>query len=411
MSVQRRPKKGQPLPDGWKKPKWVVRYRDPAGKEHSKTFDTQAAAKDFDADQAAKLTRGTWIDPADEKTTLAQLVDEWVEQTNNTGTRGVRAGFRTNLGDLEDMPIGRIRASHVTVWATALHRGRPWKNGAPLSDTTVGMHISRLKGVFARAVEDGLIARSPVPSRLKASILQDREITEREVPTFAQVKTMCAVADTGGEFADTRLEEVCGRQKLRPSPWLAMTIRLGVDTGLRAGELSGLQWRDVDLTGRTVRVERQCIKKLGVCGGLKTKRSRRVVPLSRAMVRELKGWAKDRGPEDTVVPGSRGSGTSSIHLSQMMRVLGAVVGLDDRLWRFHGLRHLYASSMLQAGEPITTVAALIGDSVPTTSRVYAHWLPGAQDAARSSVEFLAGSVRDDAPILRVVDGGSGRSAG
>ena len=406
MSIQRRPKAGKPAKG--QPVKWIVRYRDPAGKEHSKTFDTQSAAKDFDADQAAKLTRGTWIDPADEKTTLAQLVDEWVEQTNNTGTRGVRAGFRANLGDLEDMPIGRIRASHVTVWATALHRGRPWKNGAPLSDTTVGMHISRLKGVFARAVEDGLIARSPVPSRLKASILQDREITEREVPTFAQVKTMCAVADTGGEFADTRLEEVCGRQKLRPSPWLAMTIRLGVDTGLRAGELSGLQWQDVDLDARTVRVERQCIKRLGSCSGLKTRRSRRVVPLSRAMVRELEGWAKDRGPEDTVVPGPRGWGTSSVHLSQWMRVLGAVVGLDDRLWRFHGLRHLYASSMLQSGEPITTVAALIGDSVQTTSRVYAHWLPGAQDAARSSVENLAGSVRDDAPVLRVVDGGLSR---
>ena len=405
MSVQRRPKKGK---DKNGRVKWVVRYRDPSGKEHSKTFDTQAAAKDFDADQAAKLARGTWIDPADEKTTLAQLVDEWVEQTDNTGTRGVRAGFRANLGDLEDMPIGRIRASHVTVWATALHRGRPWKNGAPLSDTTVGMHISRLKGVFDRAVEDGLIARSPVPSRLKASILQDREITEREVPTFAQVKTMCAVADTGGEFADTRLEEVCGRQKLRPSPWLSMAIRLGVDTGLRAGELSGLQWQDVDLDARTVRVERQCIKRLGSYSGLKTRRSRRVVPMSRAMVRELEQWAEGRGPTDPVVPGPRGRGTSSVHLSQWMRVLGAVVGLDDRLWRFHGLRHLYASSMLQSGEPITTVAALIGDSVQTTSRVYAHWLPGAQDAARTSVENLAGSVRDDAPVLRVVDGGLSR---
>lgn len=406
MSIQRRPKTGKPAKG--QPVKWVVRYRDPAGKEHSKTFDTQAAAKDFDKDQGVKLARGTWIDPEDEKTTLAQLVDEWVEQTNNTGTRGVREGFRANLGDLANMPIGRIRSSHVTVWATALHRGRPWKNGAPLSDTTVGMHISRLKGVFARAVEDGLIARSPVPSRLKASILQDREITEREVPTFAQVKTMCAVADTGGEFADTRLEEVCGRQKLRPSPWLAMTIRLGVDTGLRVGELSGLQWQDVDLDARTVRVERQCIKRLGSCSGLKTRRSRRVVPLSRAMVRELEGWAADRGPTDPVVPGPRGRGTSSVHLSQWMRVLGAVVGLDDRLWRFHGLRHLYASSMLQSGEPITTVAALIGDSVQTTSRVYAHWLPGAQDAARSSVENLAGSVRDDAPVLRVVDGGLSR---
>lgn len=406
MSIQRRPKTGRPAKG--QPVKWIVRYRDPAGKEHSKTFDTQAAAKDFDADQAAKLTRGTWIDPADEKTTLAQLVDEWVEQTNNTGTRGVREGFRANLGDLANMPIGKIRSSHVKEWATALHRGRPWKGGRPLADTTVGQHISRLKGILDRAVEDGLIAKSPVPSTLKASILQDREVQEREVPTFDQVKALCRAAEEGGSFADRHVKRVCGRKKLRPAPWLAMAIRLGVDTGLRAGELSGLQWQDVDLDARTVRVERQCIKRLGSCSGLKTRRSRRVVPLSRAMVRELEGWAADRGPTDPVVPGPRGRGTSSVHLSQWMRVLGAVVGLDDRLWRFHGLRHLYASSMLQSGEPITTVAALIGDSVQTTSRVYAHWLPGAQDAARSSVENLAGSVRDDAPVLRVVDGGLSR---
>lgn len=411
MSIQRRPKKGDPLPDGWKKPKWIVRYRDPAGKEHSKTFDAQAAAKAFDKDQGVKLARGTWIDPEDEKTTLAQLVDEWVGQARNDGTRGVRESFRANLGNLADMPIGKIRSSHIKEWATALHRGRPWKGGRPLADTTVGQHISRLKGILDRAVEDGLISKSPVPSALKSSILQDREVQEREVPTFDQVKAMCRAAEKGGEFADKRVKKVAGRTKLRPAPWLAMAIRLGVDTGLRAGELSGLQWQDVDLTARTVRVERQCIKKLGVCSGLKTKRSRRVVPLSRAMAKELRGWKADRGPEDPVVPGARGRGASSIHLSQMMRVLGVVVGLDDRLWRFHGLRHLYASSMLQAGEPITTVAALIGDSVQTTSRVYAHWLPGAQDAARSSVESLAGSVRDDAPVLRVVNGGARRSAG
>ncbi|WP_066584079.1 tyrosine-type recombinase/integrase [Corynebacterium provencense] len=411
MSIQRRPKKGDPLPDGWKKPKWVVRYRDPSGKEHSKTFTTEKAAKDFDKDQGVKLARGTWIDPADEKTTLAQLVDEWVAQARNDGTRGVREGFRANLGDLADMPVGQIRSSHIKKWATDLYRGRPWKGGRPLADTTTGQHISRMKGIFDRAVEDGLISRSPVPSTLKSSILQDREVQEREVPTFDQVKAMCRAAEAGGEFANGRVKKVAGRSKLRPAPWLAMAIRLGVDTGLRVGELSGLQWRDVDLEGRRIHVERQCIKKLQVYSGLKTKRSRRVVPLSRAMARELEQWRVGRGPEDPVVPGIGGRGTSSIQLSQVMRVLGAVVGLDDRLWRFHGLRHLYASSMLQSGEPITTVAALIGDSVPTTSRVYAHWLRGAQDAARASVESLAGSVRDGSPVLRVVDGGRGRSVG
>lgn len=57
MTVQRRPKKGSPQEKG-QKPKWVVRYLDPSGKEHSKSFNTEKEAKVEDAKQAQALARG-----------------------------------------------------------------------------------------------------------------------------------------------------------------------------------------------------------------------------------------------------------------------------------------------------------------------------------------------------------------
>lgn len=411
MSIQRRPKTGKPAKG--QPVKWIVRYRDPSGKEHSKTFSTathdapEKAAKAFDADQATKLARGTWIDPADEKTTLGQIVDEWVELSRTDGTRGVRSGFRSNLGDLADMPIGRIRAGHITAWIKDQRDGRPWKAGRPLADITIKMNLSKLKSIFDHAVEDQLIARSPITSTLARQAVWGMKVEKRKVPTFDEVKLLCRTAEKGGDIPVE--STVSGRKKLRPSPWLAMAIRLGVDTGLRVGELAGLQWRDVDLTAGTLTVRRQCINAAGKTSPLKTANSVRTVPLSSAMVAELS--AVVRGPGDPVVPGARGRGSSSQDMTRHMRLLAAVSGVDRARAKFHGLRHLYASSMLQAGEPITTVAALLGDTVPTVGAVYAHWLPGAQDAARASVEALAGSVRDDGPVLRVVDGGRSRSAG
>lgn len=397
MSIQRRPPTGTKLKKG-EKVRWIVRYRDPAGREHSRTFDRQDDAKDFDADQATKLARGTWIDPADEKTTVANLVDEWVDQAHNPGTKGVRAGFRANLGDLAHMPIGKVRPSHVTAWVNTLRTGRPWKGGQPLADITVEMHLGRLKGIFHRAVEDGLVGRTPIPSTLRKSAMVDKRVDDRAVPTPKQVKMMCAAAEEGGALPDGGM--VNGRVKLCPSPWLAMAIRLGADTGLRVGEVAGLVWSDVDLDGRSVTVRRQCIRRAGDYSALKTRRSRRVVPLSTPMSRELSEWV--RGEDDPVVPGPSGRGVSSQRMVAWMRMVSEVSGLDARVCRFHGLRHLYASSLLAAGEPITTVAALIGDTVQTTSGTYAHWLPGAQDAARASINAAAGLVRDDVPSLRVV---------
>lgn len=392
MSVQRRPPKGKP-PKG-KRIQYIVRYRDPAGKPHSETFHTEKQAKDRDADIRRDLARGTWIDPSNLRITVAELAEEWTAQAPTDGTRGVRAGFRANLGDLADMPIGAVRASHVSAWIQQLRTGRPWKGGTPLADATVAQHIGRLKGLFARAVEDGLLGRSPVTSSMTRQARRDFRIDRRAVPTFDDVKALCRAAETGGTLRTGH------RKALQPSPWLATAVRLAVDTGLRVGELAGLQWSDVDLPGRVIHVRRQCVHSRERMQPLKTMNSTRTVPLSAPMVREL---APLVGAEDApVIGGPRGRGMTSQTFTEFMRYLADLSGVEPRRAKFHGLRHLYASALLAAGEPITTVAALIGDTVPTTAAIYAHWLPGAVEAARSSVNALGGQVRDTGAVLRAV---------
>lgn len=69
-------------------------------------------------------------------------------------------------------------------------------------------------------------------------------------------------------------------------------------------------------------------------------------------------------------------------------------GVDERV-HFHSLRHLYASRLLAAGVPLPTVSRLLGHSNPAvTARIYAHHLPGQEDALRGVLDSLAGFLRD-----------------
>ncbi len=56
MAVQKRTTKAG-------KTRWVARYRDAAGKEHSRSFDTQREAKAYLQEQERALRRGEWVDP------------------------------------------------------------------------------------------------------------------------------------------------------------------------------------------------------------------------------------------------------------------------------------------------------------------------------------------------------------
>src|SRR5258708_37995225 len=71
-------------PDGTHRPRhgqgrrWRVRYSDPAGGEHSRSFDRKTDADRFENTVAADLIRGQYTDPRAGKVTLRQYSAEWL---------------------------------------------------------------------------------------------------------------------------------------------------------------------------------------------------------------------------------------------------------------------------------------------------------------------------------------------
>lgn len=354
------------------KTRWIGRYRDLAGKERSSSFDTRKEAKAWVEEQQSAMRQGTWIDPASSKTTVDDLVSEYVKLTPHKGTQADREVLQANLGDLKDIPLAKLRASHIKNWAVQLRDGRPWMDGEPLSASTVKVKTGQLRALLNQAHRDGLCPR-PLGDALKG--FDPGAVAEFYMPKSAEVKKLY-------EWADG---------------WFRLALRLGAEAGLRAGEVAGLRVKDVDFLRRVIHVRVQA--KRGTGGKvtpLKSKTSRRDVPMSEDLALDLSTAliGRDTDPDDRLLLSKQGRDLYTTRVSRVMSNARKATGIDVRV-HFHSLRHLYASRLLAAGVPLPTVSMLLGHAnVQITAKVYSHHLPGQLESARAAVEALAGFMRD-----------------
>ena len=179
-------------------------------------------------------------------------------------------------------------------------------------------------------------------------------------------------------------ERLVAAAAVRPDRLAALL--LGLDAGLRDGEVGGLQWADVDLARGELTVRHAL-----ACGELrppKSGRSRRI-PLSARLRVALE--AMPRGL--WVLPRGRSGG---YQLVTRLTVAAKAAGVPDL--GPHALRHSFASFLLAGGASLPAVSRLLGHSdVSITARVYAHVLPGAE---RDAIDLLEGIT---APRATVTD--------
>ncbi|QCB28859.1 hypothetical protein [Corynebacterium endometrii] len=212
--------------------RWVARYRDATGKEHSRSFNTQRAAEAYLQDHQRAVRRNEWIAPTN--TTVRERRDA----ADNASTAASRRGLLTNLGKLADLNVAAVKPAHIRAWLDALITGRPWADDKPLATSTATTYAAILHGVFTTAVNDDLIGRHP----MRGAKLRKVEVAvERaDIPTMADFRALIRAAESTG----------VGRAA---NPTLAAMVQVAAETGLRAGELCGLRVRNVNfLKGNTV---------------------------------------------------------------------------------------------------------------------------------------------------------------
>ncbi|MDN5587406.1 MAG: site-specific integrase [Brevibacterium sp.] len=395
--VQRRPRTGKPK--NGKPVAWVARWYGPDGETKSLSFHSRKDAKLHEDKMKADVAKGVYVNPQDLETTIKELAEQWMEQAVARGTRSNRKSLIDNLGALANVPIGGLRKSHVTSWIATLRRGRPWADNQPYADSTISLRVGQLSTVVQQAVDDDLIVKNPVKLARKGMANKLKSVQERQVPTPVQINMLIDAARRGG-VATYTVNGVEKEDRLPPSEWLARCIILASETGLRIGEVAGLEGHDIDFDRMRIHVARQCPHKVGVDGPLKNASSDRYVPISRELARDLKRWMRE--PQDRVIAGARGDGVSSPVISASMTAARRVAGIEAPI-SMHGMRHAYATALLGGGQPLHAVSALLGhDEIATTDRIYSHFLPGHLEGSRAAIGALAGSLRDGRGGLRVV---------
>ena len=178
----------------------------------------------------------------------------------------------------------------------------------------------------------------------------------------------------------------------KPSPG-KLGILLALTTGMRIGEICALRFGDIDWDKKTLAVRRtvERIYRELPDGGWgteliisepKTKSSRREIPLMREVIPMLKAYSKVATPDYYVCSLSERITEPRTYRNSYRHFVLNEAGLK-RCIKFHGLRHTFASTLIENKVDVKTVSAILGHSdISTTLNVYVH---PSEDTKRSAI--------------------------
>lgn len=281
MSIRKRIWQGR----GAQRTAWVVDYIDQQAKRHLKTFSTKRAAEEWSRTALYEVQRGTHT--ADSASiTFAKAAEKWIAKGEAEGLEGSTIAQRRQHVELHLIPLlGAERLSRLTTPHLEDIRDRLV---GQLSRALAKKVLTSLKAILGEAQRRGRIAQNPA-SGIKIDIAkrhQRRLQVGVDVPTKDEVRSI--------------LDHAKGR-------WRPLLVT-AIFTGLRASELRGLRWVDVDLDARLLHV-RQRADRFNAIGRPKSQAGERTIPMAPLVVNTLKEWrlACPKGERDLVFPNGRGN--------------------------------------------------------------------------------------------------------
>jgi integrase len=302
---------------------WVVDYTDHAGQRRFETFERKGDADNRAATIKVDLGKGTHV-VVDTKVTVADIAENWVRRLEAEGReRSTIAQYRQHLR-LHILPrLGKIHVAKLTSKHLENYRDYLLGNLSRVMARKVLVSLkSLLKNAKCGHLSDGL--RVAVDGRDKRKL----EIGH-DVPDNKEIQRMFAA--TAGDARKRAL-------------FLVVAL-----VGLRASELRGLRWYDVDFKNNELHV-RQRADQWRTIGSPKSGKSRRIIPLDPVqLVPALKAWklACPKGELDLVFPTPAGIVQDYKILCGSLHSIQCAAGVTHKdgtpKYAMHAFRHYFAS--------------------------------------------------------------------
>jgi integrase len=360
-------KRNWTTPAGGEKTAWQVDYRDGAGNRRSKQFERKKDADAWLTNAAWEVSKGLHVADS-QSVTVKDAADLWVKAAEaNDRERGTIEQYKA-LRDLHIVPlIGAEKLTKLSQPKVEAFRDQLLETR---SKAMTGKAVRALSSILAEGMRRGLVAQN-VAARVKAGRTK-REKPKVVIPTKAELVAILGAAD----------------EVTKP---LAM---VAIFAGLRASEIRGLRWLDVDLKAKTLTVSQRA-DKFNTIGAPKSEAGYRTVPIGDAMVAELKKWKLrcPNGDLGLVFPNSAGGVQDYSHLmKRRFNPLLVRAGVCDPVlidgkpkldakerpvmkarYGLHCLRHAAASAWIKQRIDLKRLQVWIGhENIELTLDTYGH---------------------------------------
>ncbi|HEX4169113.1 MAG TPA: tyrosine-type recombinase/integrase [Bryobacteraceae bacterium] len=287
-----------------------------------------------------------------------------------------------------------IKAPLVEEWLRKLNRkprkrrasqpGVPETELKPLAPASKAKIRNLLSVLFNHAIRWEFTDRNPISGPNRGAGV--RQSSRREnIPDILEISEM---------------QDIVAKLQLRER----VLLFLDMATGLRRGELTGIQWGDIDFENLLIDVQRSVVDQ--VVGRCKTEASKKAMPLDEYTAADLRGWYREtpyRQPGDWVFASNssragRNRGKQPLWLSSIMRyhIQPAVkaLGINKRV-SWHTFRRTYSTLLHANGEDVKVVQELLRHgSAKVTMDIYAQAQMSAKRRAQQKVvEMLRPELR------------------
>jgi len=339
---------------------WWMRftYNGKQVRRSTETNDKKLAIKVYHT-VMAQIAEGKWFErQLGEDKTLGDLMEKYIKEyaSVNKSPKTVKldTGIKKDLlGFFGDTLLKEITPKRIAAYKTACRE----KGLAPAS---IRYRLAVLRHAFNIATREWeWVTENPVTKvkMEKINNARDRWLTHEEEKKLLDA---CVIYVTRKDNIKV------------PHYWLQEIVIFALNTGMRQDEILSLRWPDVDLFRKTTTVMRS---KNG---------EKRTIPTNQKVFELLKVKAKVRDIRDNhVFPSEAGT---KIHDRNLRRGFYAALekaGITD--FKFHDLRHTFATRLVQANVDLYTVSKLLGHKDIKMSQRYAHHCP---ESLRGGVEVL-----------------------
>jgi len=356
---------------------WWVFISNKGERSSKQVGSEKAARKVADIIQARlKLGQDAVPKPQPAAPTLAEYYKTFKRVYMDTGLRHSTAENYGNQFRLYILPrIGGLRLDEIE--RTHVEELIAGMTQEGFAKDSIRLVLAVLSAFFSHARENKLLQDNPA-SRMgrhyrQAAIVHEeiQPLTADEVPLFlSAVMTLC--------------------------PQHYCLFLCAIHTGMRSGELSALQWGDIDFKGKFFIVRRSISQRRRI-SATKTNRIRRV-DISDDLLAALQDLRKSRH-EDWLAKGqneipqwvfcNREGKPEEIHNLKNRHFFRCLTKAGLRHIRFHDLRHTFASLLIQNGESLAYAKEQLGhSSIKMTVDVYGHLVPGANRQAVNRLPSL-----------------------